>query len=189
MSPCARCHDNGESDKERKTTVRVQRARANKRLSAHRSATSAGTNSPFCVILKNMSPKLDIHCNACLQHFNSSIDQNQRNERDEDLLFVCLHPSYAQARRHLPHTITPTEIWASHPRLTYAAENSHKHRQTLDILAKKKIWREPKKERTKKMERTKKCRKPKNVARCRRQFMTHTCFFWAEWLSRQINNG
>ena len=29
----------------------------------------------------------------------------------------------------------------------------------------------------------------RNWARCRRQFKTHTCFFWAEWLSRQINNG
>ena len=35
---------------------------------------------------------LDIHCNECLKHFNSSLDQNQRNERDEDLLFVCLLP-------------------------------------------------------------------------------------------------
>ena len=35
---------------------------------------------------------LDIHCNACLKHFNSSIDQNQRKERDEDSLFVCLPP-------------------------------------------------------------------------------------------------
>ena len=49
---------------------------------------------------------LDIHCNACLKHLNSSTDQNQRNERDEDILFVCLPLSYAQAHHHLPHTIT-----------------------------------------------------------------------------------
>ena len=35
---------------------------------------------------------LDIHCNACLKYFNSSTDQNQRNERDEDSLFVSLMP-------------------------------------------------------------------------------------------------
>ena len=31
------------------------------------------------------------------------------------------------------HTITAMEIWAPRSRLTYAAENSHKHHQTLDI--------------------------------------------------------
>ena len=41
-------------------------------------------------VLKNIITCLDTHCNACLKHYNSSIDQNQRNERDEDLLFVCL---------------------------------------------------------------------------------------------------
>ena len=43
--------------------------------------------------------------------------------------------SYAQANRHLQHTITAMEIWASPSRLTYAAENSHQHHQTLDIHA------------------------------------------------------
>ena len=55
LEPCARCHDNAETDKERKTTVRVQRARANKRLSAHQSATNPGIDSPICVILKNIA--------------------------------------------------------------------------------------------------------------------------------------
>ena len=43
--------------------------------------------------------------------------------------------SYAQANRHLLHTITAMGIWASPSRLTYAAENSHHHHQTLDIHA------------------------------------------------------
>ena len=98
LEPNVRCHDNAESDKERKTTVRVQRARANRRLSAHRSATSVGTNSPFCVILKNISPVSTVTATHCLKHFNSSIDQNQRNERDEDLLFVCLPPLLCPSR-------------------------------------------------------------------------------------------
>ena len=29
-------------------------------------------------------------------------------------------------------------------------------------------------------------KKPQGVAGYRRQFMTHTCFFWVEWLSRQV---
>ena len=55
-----------------------------------------------------------------------------RNERDEDLPFPL---SYAQANRHLLHTITAMGIWASPSRLTYAAENSHEHHGTLDIHA------------------------------------------------------
>ena len=43
--------------------------------------------------------------------------------------------SFAQANRHLLHTITAMGIWASPSRLTYAAENSHQHHQTLDIHA------------------------------------------------------
>ena len=133
MSQCARCHDNAESDKERKTTVRVQRARANKRLSAHRSATSAGTNSPFCVILKNISPKLDIHCNACLKHFNSSIDQNQTNERDEDLLFVCsLMPKLAV----ICHTRSQPWGYGHHPRGSRMQQRIHVNiTRHLDIHA------------------------------------------------------
>ena len=43
--------------------------------------------------------------------------------------------SYAQAKRHLLHTITAMGMWASPSRLTYAAENSHEHHQALDIHA------------------------------------------------------
>ena len=39
---------------------------------------------------------------------------------------------YAQAHRHLPHTITTMGIWAPPSRLTYAAENSHKHHQRTE---------------------------------------------------------
>ena len=77
---------------------------------------------------------LDIHCNACLKHFNSPLDQYQ-DERDEDSLFVCLPPLLCPAHRHLPHTITAMVIWASPSRLTYAAANSHKQHQTLDMHA------------------------------------------------------
>ena len=43
--------------------------------------------------------------------------------------------SYAQYYRYPPHTITAMSIWASPSRLTYAAENSRRHHQTLDIHA------------------------------------------------------
>ena len=58
---------------------------------------------------------LDIHCNACLKHFNSSIDQNQRNERDEDLLFVCLPPLLSPSS---PSSATRSQPWGygHHPR-------------------------------------------------------------------------
>ena len=123
-----RCHDNAESYKERRTMVRVQCARANKRWDKL---------TILCDSQKHITC-LNIHCKACLKHFNSSIDQNQRNERDEDLLFVCLLLlSYAQAHRHLPHTITAMGMWEPPSMLKYAAENSHKHHQTLYIHAKK----------------------------------------------------
>ena len=98
LEPNVRCHDNAESDKERKTTVRVQRARENKRLSAHRSATSVGIKLTILCDSQKHITCLDSHCNACLKHFNSSIDQNQRNVRDEDLLFVCLPPLFCPSR-------------------------------------------------------------------------------------------
>ena len=122
LSQCARCHDNAESDKERKTTMRVQHARANKRLSAHRSATSAGTNSPLQCDSQKHITYLDIHCNACLRGTRTYCSS------------AC-SLSYAQAHRHLPHTITAMGIWASPSRLTYAAENSRKHHRTLDSHA------------------------------------------------------
>ena len=92
--------------------MRVQRARANRRLSAHPSATSAQKHITC----------LDIHCNACLRGTRTYCSSACRL-------------SCAQAHRHLPHTITAMGIWAPPSRLPYAAENSHKHHQTLDIHA------------------------------------------------------
>ena len=78
---------------------------------------------------------ITIHCNACLKHFNSSVDRNQRYERDENLLFVCLLPLLCPSS---PSSATHGHshgIWASASRLTHAAENSRKHHRTLDIHA------------------------------------------------------
>ena len=77
------------------TKLKGKEDNRNRRLSAHQSATSATQDLnrfPFLCDSENFSTCLDIYCNAGLKHFNSSIDQNQRNERDEDLLFVCLPP-------------------------------------------------------------------------------------------------
>ena len=102
----------------------------NRRLSAQQSATSARqelTHSPFCVILKTILRFLKntlIHRNGGTRTYCSS---------------AC-SLSYAQANRHLLHTITAMGIWASPSRLTYAAENSHQHHQTLDIHASQQIF-------------------------------------------------
>ena len=89
----------------------------NRRLSAHQSATSATQDLnrfSFLCDSENYTTCLDIHCNACLKHFNSSMDQNQRNEMDEDLLFVCLPPLLCpSSASSATHTITAMEIWAS----------------------------------------------------------------------------
>ena len=110
------------------------RTSACKRTRARQARHKIWTDSPFCVILKKKTTCIDIYCNACLKHFNSSIDQNQRNERTYCSSARSL--SYAQAHRHLPHTITAMGIWASPSRLTYAAENSRNHHQILDIHTK-----------------------------------------------------
>ena len=43
--------------------------------------------------------------------------------------------SCAHVNRHVLHTVSAMGIWASPSRLTYAADNSHQHHQTLDIHA------------------------------------------------------
>ena len=123
----SRAHKTNTESSDKTERERDQR---NRRLSAHQSATSA-THDPSKVSILCDSQKyttcLDVHYSAY-----------QRNERDEDLLFVCLPLSYAQGNRHLLHTITAMGIWASPSRLTYAAENSRKHHQTLGIHASQK---------------------------------------------------
>ena len=101
-----RCHDNAESYKERRTTVRVQCARANKRWDKL---------TILCDSQKHITC-LNIHCKACLKHFNSSIDQNQRNERDEDLLFVCLLSSLMPKLTVICHTRSQPWGCGNHPR-------------------------------------------------------------------------
>ena len=82
------------------------------------------TKSPFCVILKNIPPVLT---------FTTAHIRDMRGTRTYCSSACPL--SYAQGNRHLLHTITAMEICASPSRLTYAAENSRKHHQTLDIHA------------------------------------------------------
>ena len=82
------------------------------------------SKSPFCAILKNIPPVLT---------FTTAHIREMRGTRTCCSSACSL--SYAQGNRHLPHTITAMGIWASPSRLTYAAENSRKHHQTLDIHA------------------------------------------------------
>ena len=73
----------------------------------------------------------------CLKHFHSSVVRNQRNEKDEDLLFDCLLPLLCPSSpSYVTHDRSHGDFWAPPSRLTYAAESSHKHHQTLDIHAK-----------------------------------------------------
>ena len=139
-----RCHDVSRAQnfdtKNSHKTEREERQQ-NRRLSAHQSATTATQDlNRFSILCDSQKHTtcLDTHHKACLKHLHSSMDHNQRYERDEDLLFVCflsLSLSYAQGNRHLLHTITAMGIWASPSRLTHAAENSRNHHQTLDIHA------------------------------------------------------
>ena len=117
--------------KEGETAGRVQRAQAPMRrtalVSARRRDCARQRPNKFTILCDSQKhiTCLDVHCNACWKHFNSSTDQNQKTERDEDLLFVCL----------LLPLMPAMEICAFSSRLTYAAENSHKHHQTHDIHA------------------------------------------------------
>ena len=66
---------------------------------------------------------LDIHCNACLKHFNSSIDQNQRRERDEDLLFVA--PTLMPKLTVICHTRPQPWGYGHHPRGSRMQQRTH----------------------------------------------------------------
>ena len=64
---------------------------------------------------------LDIHCNACLKHFSSSINQSQRNERDEDLLFTSLMPKLTV----ICHTRSQPWGYGHHPRSSRVQQRTH----------------------------------------------------------------
>ena len=112
------CHDvscaQNCDTKNNHKTEREERQQ-NKRLSTHQSATNATQDlNRFSILCDSQKHTtcLDTHHKACLKHFHSSMDHNQRYERDEDLLFVCLPPLL----RHLLHTITAMGIYGHHPR-------------------------------------------------------------------------
>ena len=97
----------GGQTKEGKTAGRVQRAQAPVRrtalVSARRRDCARQRPNKFTILFNSQKhiTCLDVHCNACWKHFNSSTDQNQKTERDEDLLFVCLlSPLLCQTRRN-----------------------------------------------------------------------------------------
>ena len=109
------------------TTVCQEKGKeGNRRLSAQQSATSARQELDTFSILRDSQNYTTI----LEKHFNS---QKMRGAKTYCSSACSL--SLAQANRHLLHTITAMGIWASPSRLTYAAENSHQHHQTLDIHA------------------------------------------------------
>ena len=74
---------------------------AHRRQCAERSSSTGDsataldkTQSRFSILCdaQKYTTCLDVHYSACLKHCNSLLYQNQRNGRDEDLLFVCLPP-------------------------------------------------------------------------------------------------
>ena len=66
--------------------MRVQRARAKKRLSAHLERDKRWDKLAILCDSQKHITNLDVHCKTCLKHFNSSTNQNQRNERAVELL-------------------------------------------------------------------------------------------------------
>ena len=111
----------------------------NRRLSAHQSATS-GTQDlhRFSILCDSQKHTyLSRHSSQSMLDTLSFLDGSKiidmRGTRTYCSSACSL--SYAQGNRHLLHTITAMAIWASPSRLTYAAENSRKHHQTLDIHA------------------------------------------------------
>ena len=105
----------------------------NRRLSAQQSATSARQELGTFSILRDSrkyATCLDVHYSAC-----SKTLQLREMRGTRTYCSSACPLSYAQPDRHLLHTITAMGIWASPSRLTYAAENSHKHHRTLDIHA------------------------------------------------------
>ena len=99
LEPCMRRHEVSRAHKTKTlravTKLKGKREQRNRRLSAHQSATSATQDlNKFSILCDSQkyTTCLDVHYSACLKHFNSSMDQSQRNERDEDLLFFCLPP-------------------------------------------------------------------------------------------------
>ena len=127
LEPCMRRHEVSRAHKTKtlRAVTKLKGKGINGTGACHQSATQDLNKVSILCDSQKYTACLDVHCSAY-----------QRNERDEDLLFVCLPLSYAQGNRHLLHTITAMGIWASPSRLTYAAENSRKHHQTLDIHAK-----------------------------------------------------
>ena len=93
-----KCHDVSRAQncdtKNNQKTERKKRQQ-NRRLSAHQCATSATQDlNRFSILCDSQKHTtcLDTHHKACLKQFHSSMDHNERYERDEDLLFVCLLP-------------------------------------------------------------------------------------------------
>ena len=108
------------------TKQKGKRIQRNKRLSAHMSATSATLDlNKFSILCDSQK------CTTCLDVQYSAY---QRTEMTKTYCSSACLLSYAQAYRHLLHTITDMVI-ASPSKLTYAAENSHKHHNILDIHA------------------------------------------------------
>ena len=136
-----RCHDVSRAQNcDTKNSHKIEREerQQNKRLSAHQSATSTTLDlnrvSILCDSQKHITC-LDTHHKTYLKHFHSSMDHNQRYERDEDFVRLPAPSLMPKVTVIFLHTITAMGIWASPSKLTYAAENSRKHHQTLEIHA------------------------------------------------------
>ena len=114
------------------TKLKREERQLNMRLSAHQSATSATQDlNRFSILCDSQKHITYLDTHSFLDGFLTIRDM--RGTRTYCSSACSL--SYAQGNRHLLHTITAMEIWASLSRLTYAAENSHKRHQTLDIHA------------------------------------------------------
>ena len=136
LEPCMRRHEVSRAHRTKTlravTKLKGKRKQRNKRLSAHQSATSATQDLRFS---QKYTTFLDVHCAACLKHLIPRWTKIREMRGTGTYCSSACLLSYAQANRHLLHTITAMVIWASPSRLTCAAENSHFPLLTLDVHA------------------------------------------------------
>ena len=119
--------------KEGKTTRRVKRAQAPVRraalVSARRRDCARQRQNRFSILCDSLkyTTCLDVHYKACLKHFDSLMDQNQRNERDGDLLFVCLPLSLMRKLTVICCTRSQPWGYGQHPRGSRMQQRTHEN--------------------------------------------------------------
>ena len=122
LEPCMRRHEVSRAHKTatlRAVTKTEREGRQqNRRLSAHQSATSATQDLnrfSFLCDSDKYTTCLDIYCKVCLKHFNSSIDQNQRNGEGRGLTVRLLAPSLMPKLTVICHTRSQPWGYGHHP--------------------------------------------------------------------------